>query len=728
MNVKSLSLLTLAAATVEGCVRERDVGSVDILSVLSKRGPGHPNLPHLSKYESMLINSFDNTTVDSWAYYYTHGIHIAGTNQSMAQWTADKWTEFGIPSSLVSYDVYLNYPVSHSLSLTHADGTTWEASLVEDVLKEDETSSYPDRIPTFHGYSASGEATAEYVYVGRGQKVDFERLIQLGVDLKGKIAIARYGGPFRGLKVKNAQDQGMIGCIIFTDPADDGNVTVANGLKAYPNGPARNPSAVQRGSVQFLSMFPGDPTTPGYPSRPDSPRKDKSPVVPKIPSIPISQLDAEPILAALDGHGTPGKEVNRTRWVGALNATYATGPAPGAKLSMSNVMRDTYTPIWNSIGIINGTEQDEVIIIGNHRDAWIIGGAGDPNSGSSIMVELAKAFGKLQKAGWKPKRTIVMCSWDAEEYGLVGSTEWVEEYLPWLKASTVAYLNIDVAVSGPVPDLSATPELHKLALESMKKVIWPYKGRKDTTMYDVWNTANGGEVGVLGSGSDYTAFVHNGIASLDTGAGGDGNTDPVYHYHSNYDSYHWMATYGDPGFHTHVAMGQFLGLLGYHLATDDIIPFDVTNYGVQMTKYLDVLKKYIAASKFPDLDVSKIESAICSFNVSANAVAKLQKKAEHSVHDMKLKKHLNTIYRDFGRGFVSQGGLPDREFYRHMLYAPGLDTGYAPTTFPGVTESLDAGNRTRAVEFVERASNAIYVAAGILSSCYDCNQFAAQEQ
>ncbi|EZF70966.1 hypothetical protein H105_06876 [Trichophyton soudanense CBS 452.61] len=447
MNVKSLSLLTLAAATVEGCVRERDVGSVDILSVLSKRGPGHPNLPHLSKYESMLINSFDNTTVDSWAYYYTHGIHIAGTNQSMAQWTADKWTEFGIPSSLVSYDVYLNYPVSHSLSLTHADGTTWEASLVEDVLKEDETSSYPDRIPTFHGYSASGEATAEYVYVGRGQKVDFERLIQLGVDLKGKIAIARYGGPFRGLKVKNAQDQGMIGCIIFTDPADDGNVTVANGLKAYPNGPARNPSAVQRGSVQFLSMFPGDPTTPGYPSRPDCPRKDKSPVVPKIPSIPISQLDAEPILAALDGHGTPGKEVNRTRWVGALNATYATGPAPGAKLSMSNVMRDTYTPIWNSIGIINGTEQDEVIIIGNHRDAWIIGGAGDPNSGSSIMVELAKAFGKLQKAGWKPKRTMyvcalgfvltqlvlilhsVMCSWDAEEYGLVGSTEWVEEYV-----------------------------------------------------------------------------------------------------------------------------------------------------------------------------------------------------------------------------------------------------------------------------------------------------------
>lgn len=195
--MKPLLLLALAAAVVEGCVRERDVGSVDVLSVLSKRGHEHPHLPHLSKYESLLVNSFDNTTVDSWAYYYTHGIHIAGTNQSMAQWTADKFTEYGIPSSVVSYDVYLNYPVSHSLSLSHPDGTTWKASLEEDVLKEDDTTSYPDRIPTFHGYSASGDASAEYVYVGRGQKVDFERLIELGVDLKGKIAIARYGGPFR---------------------------------------------------------------------------------------------------------------------------------------------------------------------------------------------------------------------------------------------------------------------------------------------------------------------------------------------------------------------------------------------------------------------------------------------------------------------------------------------------------------------------------------------------
>nr|AJD23169.1 glutamate carboxypeptidase [Onygena corvina] len=712
MKLDHFLLLALATAAVDGCVRERDIGSVDPFSELAKRSEGQLHLPHLSKFESMLLNSFDNTTVDTWAYYYTHGLHIAGTNRSMAQWTADKWAESGFTSSVVSYDVYLNYPVSHSLSLTHSDGSTWKASLEEDVLAKDDTTSYPDRVPTFHGYSASGNASAEYVYIGRGQKVDFQRLLELGVDLKGKIAIARYGGPFRGLKVKNAQEHGMIGCIIFTDPADDGNVTVAKGHKAYPDGPARNPSSVQRGSVQFLSTYPGDPTTPGYPSRPDSPRVDKSPVVPKIPSIPISQLDAEPILAALDGHGIAGQKVNRTRWVGALNTTYSTGPAPGVKLSMSNVMHDTYTPIWNSIGIINGTEQDEVVILGNHRDAWIVGGAADPNSGSAVMIELAKAFGKLQAAGWKPKRTIVLCSWDGEEYGLVGSTEWVEEYLPWLKASTIAYLNVDVAVSGPLPDVGATPELHKIAIEAMKKVVWPYKGRRDTSMYDIWKTLNGGEIEVLGSGSDYTSFLHNGIASLDVGAGGDGSTDPVYHYHSNYDSYHWMSTFGDPGFHTHVAVGQFLGLLAYHLSTDEIAPLDVTNYGIEMTKYYQKLKKYVAASQYKDLD----------------AVSKLQRKARYHRSNRKLVKHLNSVYRDFGRGFVSQGGLPDREFYKHMLYAPGLDTGYAPTTFPGVTEAIDAKNRTRAAEFVERASNAIYVAAGILASCHDCDNPVVQEQ
>lgn len=599
--------------------------------------------------------------------------------------------------------------MSHSLSVSFANGSTWTASLKEAVLEEDSVTSYPNSVPTFHGYSATGDAEAEYVYVGRGQQVDFERLKTLGISLEGKIALARYGGPFRGLKVKNAQDNGMIGCVIFTDTADDGNVTEANGYAAYPHGPARNPTSVQRGSVQFLSTYPGDPTTPGYPSKFDSPRSDKSPVTPRIPSLPISWKEAQPLLQALDGYGADGETVNRTNWVGKLNATYSTGPIPGTTISLSNVMRDEITWIWDSIGIINGTSDDEVIIIGNHRDAWIIGGAADPNSGSAVMIELAKAFGELLKTGWKPKRTIVLCSWDAEEYGLLGSTEWVEEYIPWLKESAVAYLNIDVGASGPDPTISASPDLHEIATETMKKVVYPYRGYNNLTLYDVWYSLSKGTVGILGSGSDYTSFLHNGISSIDLGAEA-GPTDPIYHYHSNYDTFHWMTTFGDPDYTTHKVMGQYLSLLAYHLAVDDIIPFNVENYGVQMTLYLEKLSDLVE-SENATVDLSPLEAAIETFNTSAAAITSFRSTAS-TPDEINL---VNAKLRDFSRGFVSQGGLPTREFYKHVVFAPGLDTGYAPVEWPGVTEAVEAGNFTLANLWVEKSARAVETAARILT-------------
>jgi N-acetylated-alpha-linked acidic dipeptidase len=439
------------------------------------------------------------------------GAHLAGINLTMAQWTADRFSENGFNSSLVTYDVFLNYPVSQSLVLTYPNGTTFQPNLEEEPLSVDETTTYPNRIPTFNGYSATGNATAEFVYIGRGQEVDFARLEALSVPLEGKIAVSRYGGPFRGLKVKNAQEHGMLAVVLFTDTADDGNITEANGYAAYPDGPARNPTAVQRGSVEFLSTYPGDPTTPGYPSKEDSPRTNGSAVLPYIPSIPVSWTNAKPILAALNGYGTPGSEVNRTGWVGALNESYSTGPAPGLQLSLSNVMNDTITPIWDAIGIINGTNADETVVIGNHRDAWIIGGAADPNSGTAVLVELSKAFGKLLKQGWKPKRNIVLASWDAEEYGTVGSTEFVEEFVPWLNATAVTYLNIDIGASGPWPYFDASPELHQIAIETMKKIAWM---DTNTTMYEAWDQFVQGYIGVLGSGSDYTAFVHSGIGAV----------------------------------------------------------------------------------------------------------------------------------------------------------------------------------------------------------------------
>ncbi|KAK5064267.1 hypothetical protein LTR84_000100 [Exophiala bonariae] len=703
-------LVLLQASAVLGCAKDISEHAIfDPHVALAKRQETQFP-PVLDKNEAILVNSFDNTTLEEWSYYYAHSYHLAGTNQSLAQWTADRWTEFGFTSGLITYYVYLNYPVSHSLSLSYPNGSTWEATLKEDALPEDDVTNWPNSVPTFHGYSATGDAEAEYVYVGRGQKVDFERLDALGISVEGKIALARYGGPFRGLKVKNAQERGAIGVVIFTDTADDGNVTEANGYAAYPHGPARNPSSVQRGSVQFLSTYPGDPTTPGYASHEGVPRADISPVTPQIPSLPISYREAQPLLWALDNYGPSGAEVNRTNWVGKLNATYSTGPAPGTTISLSNVMEGKITPIWDVIGVINGTSQDEVIIVGNHRDAWIIGGAADPNSGSAVLVELAKAFGRLQKTGWQPKRTIILASWDAEEYGLLGSTEWVEDNLPWLKGAAIANLNVDVATSGPDPDFSATPDLHKIAEETMKKIVYPYRGYNNLTLYDVWFGLTKGEWGVLGSGSDYTTFLHNGISAIDIGSGGSGE-DPVYHYHSNYDTFHWMTTLGDPEYTQHKVIGQFVAVLLYHLATDEVLPLDVENYGVQLTEYYEKLVATLETENATSVDTARLEEAIATFNASAAAITS----AISATSTEKEQAALNTKLKLFSRGFVSSGGLPNRGFYKHVVFAPGLDTGYAPVLFPGIWEAItEYSNETLAQEWVEKTAAAIEVAAGLL--------------
>lgn len=433
-------------------------------------------------------------------------------------------------------------------------------------------------------------------------------------------------------------------------------------------------------------------------------------MTPRIPSIPLSWRDALPLLEALDGNGPSGEEINRTNWIGAANYSYSSGPTTGVTLSMSNVMEDKITPIWDAIGIINGTSEDEVVIVGNHRDAWMIGGAADPNSGSACMVELSKAFGALLQTGWKPKRTIVLASWDAEEYGLLGSTEWVEEFVPWVKKANVAYINLDTAVSGSVPDFSATPDFHAIATEIMKKIVFPYHGLTNVTLYDVFNEATPGKIGVLGSGSDYTAFLHsNGISSIDLGANA-GPEDPVYHYHSNYDTYHWMSTFADPNFAYHKAIGQYVALLTYHMASDEILPLQSANYGAEMTAYLADLQATIEDAE-ADIDLSELVSAIEAFNTSASAFAELYT----SDMDEDTVELINTKLRDYQRGFVSNGGMPRREYFRHVVFAPGLDTGYAPVTWPGITEAVTAGNMTEAQSEVTRAAVAVERAAEILA-------------
>ncbi|KAB8532564.1 hypothetical protein FH972_025509 [Carpinus fangiana] len=672
-----------------------------------------------------LRNGGDNLEglTDAWpdtnglSYKDLQDILLSTPDEKQAEWTRDRWQEFGVAdSSIVSYDTYINYPKDHRLALLEsaddasASTVKFECSLEEKVLKEDRTSGIPDRVPTFHGYSASGNVTAQYVYVNYGRYEDFADLQEAGIELVGKIALAKYGGIFRGLKVKRAQELGMVGCVIYTDPGDDGEMTEQNGHKPYPDGPAREPSSVQRGSVQFLSVAPGDPTTPGYPSKPGVPRQPVDKAIPSIPSLPISYQDAVPLLKALNGHGPTAESISKWWKGGGLGhkgVKYNIGPSP-PELTLNLVNEQEYvtTPLWNVIGIINGTTSDEVIVLGNHRDAWIAGGAADPNSGSAAFNEVIRGFGKALAKGWKPQRTIVLASWDGEEYGLIGSTEWVEEYIPWLAGSAVAYINVDVGASGPHLTTAAAPLLDKALTDMTKLVPSPNQTTKHQTVFDVWDK----KIRTMGSGSDFTAFQdYAGIPCIDMGfnadgsGSGDGPSPAIYHYHSNYDSFDWMDKFGDPGWFYHTTIAKMWGLLTAKLVETPIIPFNATNYADALTRYLEAARKKADAVKFsgnekPFADlfsaIKVLRKAAVALDARAEATsAELASPSfEHDKREglYRQVRDINGKYKYLERNFLYKKGLDGRNWFKHSVFAPGLWTGYAGATYPGLVESLDA--------------------------------------
>ncbi|THV46763.1 hypothetical protein BGAL_0361g00010 [Botrytis galanthina] len=705
--------------------------------------------------QQILLDTPKAEKAREWSKYYTSGPHVAGTNLSQVTWTQERWQEFGIESEVVAYDVYLNYPRGHRLALyektKNKDSKVeelkikFEASLEEDILEEDETTGLDTRIPTFHGYSAYGNVTAPYVYVNYGTYGDFEDLVRLNVSLEGKIAIARYGGIFRGLKIKRAQELGMVGTILFSDPGDDGSNTLENGAIAYPDGPARNPSSVQRGSAQFLSVAPGDPTTIGYPSKPGAPRQPVDGKIPSIPSLPISYVDALPILKSLNGIGPAPKDLNkwwdRNLGLAYKGVEYNIGPSPdNLVLNLVNDVEYVTTPIWNLIGVINGTLSDEVIVIGNHHDAWIVGGAGDPNSGSAALNEVVRSFGVAVSKGWKPLRTIVFASWDGEEYGLVGSTEWVEEYLPWLNNANVAYINCDVGTSGPKFSASASP-LHNKALgEILNLVQSPNQTIPGQTVGDLWN----GLISTMGSGSDFTAFQdYAGIPSIDLGFGPDvnheGGEKAVFHYHSNYDSFYWMDTYGDPGFHYHEAMSKIWALYTAKMVESPVISFNATDYANALQGYISKteakLDSIMIGSSTEEQDEEArfrpssietkgdINTLKLSFKGLHNRATALKDAAiRHDstaailaeqvgqdipwwkiVSKVKLYNQIRTVnekYKYLERKFLYQEGLDGRSWFKHVVFAPGLWTGYAGAVFPGLVESIDSEDYENAEKWI----------------------------
>ncbi|HXC69989.1 MAG TPA: M28 family metallopeptidase [Pyrinomonadaceae bacterium] len=638
--------------------------------------------------------------------------HIAGTKEDYdtAIYVRDQLRSYGLPADLKEYDVWLNYPKTPSV-LELITTRRQKLNIREAVIPGDPSSSNPKITPLFNGYAASGDVTAPVVYANYGLPKDYEDLKKIGVDVKGKIVIVRYGNSFRGVKAKVAEDNGAIGCIIYSDPADDGYMQG----DVFPKGPWRPVASGQRGSVQYLFDYPGDPLTPGRPSIPGVPRlkPEEATDLTRIPVQPIAYDVARTILSQLNGPLRPGG------FQGGLPFAYHVGGTSDVKLRLKTDMDYKTRKIWDVVARIDGNEEkDRWVVLGNHRDAWVFG-AVDPNSGTSAMLEVGRGFGQLLKQGWKPRRSIILCSWDAEEYGLVGSTEWAEELATELKEKAVAYLNMDVAVSGANFSASSVPSLWKLIRATSRDVTDPKTGK---SVYQQWqdharenrpeddeNTREA-RIGALGSGSDYTPFLqHLGIASTDMGFGGDYGV-----YHSAYDSFYWMDHFGDPGFRYHVLAAQVWGTLAMRLADADGLSFDYTDYAAQVRDYfVDAMKMARRRNLAGSLDEKAMMSAIDDF---ANAAERIEKSRQEAVRDSdraRLAK-INDALMQAERQFIDPRGLRGRAWYKHQIYAPGFYTGYAAQPLTDFRQSLDDRNSVNAKEGLERIVEAIKRATATL--------------
>ncbi|KAL3477277.1 hypothetical protein BJX99DRAFT_246249 [Aspergillus californicus] len=656
-----------------------------------------------------------------WSKLYSAEAHLAG-DLAHAERIRKLWCSYGIPSKLQRYDVLQNFPLSTALELRSNNGTViFKATLKEDELEDDPTSSQSNGLPAFHGFSANGDVEAELVYANFGTPEDFASLQAKGVDVRGKIVICKYSKIFRGLKVRAAQDSGAVGVIMYNDPQEDGEYTTKNGYRAYPHGPARHPSSIQRGSVDFFSVAVGDPTTPGYPSLPgdDTERGDPHRAIPTTPSIPISFRDAIPFLRSLDGLGlSPDVMAQHTEgWHGELEGVgYYTGPSR-TKVFLSNQGNFQYSPIYNVIGTIEG-ETEQTIVLGNHHDSWCCG-AVDPVSGSAAMNEVARGLGNLVARGWKPYRKLILASWDNEEYGLVGSTEWVEDNLKCLSENCVAYINVDEATNGGQFLGAIGSPLLDSVLRSASALV-PSPVSEGKSVYDDWLEdlrRRDGELeqpslALLGTGSDYTAFFHHlGIPSIDMVFNQQGQA--VYPYHSNYDSYYWLEKFGDVGFKKHKAMAQLWGVLAVKLAGPEVIPFATVDYPTTLLNHFVELK-----DRNPGLDDSDgFRDILDRFIISATRfderVSRLKSGRDHTAANIaKVNHQLNTLERAF---LLDRGsGLNGRPWYRHQIFAPGLWLGYDGVVFPTVQEALAADDLCEANRRLRKLANVISKALDIL--------------
>lgn len=675
--------------------------------------------------------------LDTWMQFLTSHPHHVGSPQDKAnaEYMANLFTQWGYQTEIASYYVLFPTPKTRLLELTGSK--SFKAKLEEPALKEDKTSGQKaEQLPTYNAYSADGDVTAELVFVNHGIPSDYEELERMGIDVKGKIVIAKYGGSWRGIKPKVAYEHGAVGCIIYSDPEDDGYVQG----DVYPKGAFRPQAGVQRGSVMDMPVYPGDPLTPGVGATKDAKRLNRNEAVTimKIPVLPISYEDALPLLQSLGGQVVPAT------WRGGLPITYHVGPSKD-QVHLKLQFNWDIKQLYDVIAKLPGSElPDEWIIRGNHHDGWV-NGAADPISGIVSEMEEARAIGELVKKGFKIKRTLVYCAWDGEEPSLLGSTEWTEDHQEELRKKAVFYLNTDGNSRGFI-NVSGSHSLEPFFNEIANDVIDPQTGvsikerKYALTLVTADKQARTNlignkniKLGALGAGSDWSGFLQFlGISSMNLGFGGEGQGGE---YHSIYDSYDHFVRFSDPGFQYEIALAETAGRAMMRMANADILPFDVDSFYKTVADYVTEIKALLDNSRteteqenkmiqdklfdiakdptknyqppkmkdtVPYLNFSDLENAMLKLK---DTVEKFQKQYDSAIQlPVDKQNELNEILYKLERSLLNENGLPKRPWYKHQIYAPGYYTGYGVKTLPGIREAIEQRNWKEAQENIEIVS------------------------
>lgn len=648
--------------------------------------------------------------------YMSEEPHIGGFghgSKRVADYALEKFLSFGLDAAIEETEALMPLPVDRHVEVLGPEPYTLR--LAELGIPEDKDSSDPGQLPTFNPYAADGDVTGEVVYVNYGIPADYEKLAELGISVEGKIVLARYGRSWRGIKAKLAQENGALGALLYSDPEEDGYYRGPT----YPEGPYRPKWGVQRGSIMDMPVHPGDPLTPGWGAKEDREKltRETARTLVKIPVLPISWGDALPILEQLRGTAAPDDD-----WKGALPITYYIGPGP-VTVRMRTAYDWQVRPIYNVVARIEGsTYPDEWIVHGNHHDAWCAG-ATDPISGAVQLMETARGFGELLKAGIRPRRTVVFALWDAEEWGLLGSTEWAETHREDLGEKGVAYINTDSTGKGWLGFAgSHTLErfLNEVAhdIEDPERGVSLYEAARARRLETAANPEARREIeqsddlrlAALGSGSDYTVFIdHLTMASLNLGIGGD---SPGGVYHSNYDSFHWYLKFSDSDFVFGRALSQLIGTAMLRLANAAILPFGFTALADAMETYVEEIRETHAAMESPqEIDFEAIESALDSLRDAGqgyeDTLAGLSDASADAVLGNARISELNQLLYTSERRLGYDEGLPNREWFRHQVYAPGFYTGYGVKTIPGVREGIEEEEWEAARFYVRVVSEAL---------------------